>query len=63
MGRPTKARSPEEQYKLEKKRFTQRMRPKPVLAEQIKRREAREQARKEKLQLEGKKKVYTEDLI
>ena len=39
------------------------MRPKPVLAEQIKRREAREQARKEKLQLEGKRKVYTEDLI
>ncbi|MFA6190635.1 MAG: hypothetical protein WC711_03985 [Candidatus Staskawiczbacteria bacterium] len=46
----------EEQYKAEKKRFTNRMKPKPVLAEKIKRREERQHKK------DGSEKINLEDL-
>lgn len=48
MSKPTKAKTPEEQYKKERKNFLKRMKPKPVLSERIKKKEIREQERAEK---------------
>ena len=39
---PTKAHSPEEQFKLERKRFEARQRPKKVLEDRVKTREEKE---------------------
>lgn len=47
MSKPTKCKTPEEQYK-KKRNFQRRMKPKPVLSERIKKREIREQEQAEK---------------
>jgi len=57
MSKPTKAHNPQEQYKLERKKFEKRMKPKPVLAEQIKRRQEREAMKN------GSEKVNFEEML
>ncbi len=53
----------DDQLRLERKRFAQKQRPKPVLADQIKSREIRElkllKERKEK----GQEKIFMEDIL
>lgn len=48
MSKPTTARTPQEQYKKEQKRFLTRMKPKPVLVEKIKKKKEREESKRNK---------------
>jgi hypothetical protein len=54
--------SPSEQFKAERKRFLQRQKGKPVLAEQIKSREERAMRNHNHMQDQGKEKRYVSDL-
>ena len=56
-------KNPLDQQRLERKRFEQRMKPKPVLAEQIKSREIRELKRRKERQETGQEKIIIEGLI
>ena len=55
MSKPTTAKNPQEQYKLERKKFEKRMKPKPVVADIIKRKEERKKR-------DGSEKVNIEEL-
>lgn len=52
----------EEQYKAERKRFLNRSRPKPVLAERIKSREERSMHKHSELKESGKEKMFIGDI-